>query len=86
LVGAARACKRIAKQAVVAILLLAALGYAGACGYLWLQQRTLIYQPEAATQRTPRDVGIEFQALDIRIPGSGGLRVSEAPLARRPLE
>ena len=60
-----------AKRAVVAILTLAALGYAGACGYLWLQQRALIYQPDVVTGRTPRDVGLEFQALDIGIPGGG---------------
>jgi uncharacterized protein len=71
-----------AKQAVVAILILA-LGYAGVCGYLWLQQRTLIYEPEAATQRTPRDVGIEFQALDIRIPGSGNIHAWWLPATGR---
>lgn len=50
---------------------LAALAYATACACLWIQQRTLIFLPQAAVLRTPADIGAEFRELNIPVADRG---------------
>ena len=44
----------------------AAFSYVAACTYLWHAQRQLIFVPEAAVDRTPADVGLQF--VEIQVP------------------
>jgi pimeloyl-ACP methyl ester carboxylesterase len=52
---------------------IAALAYAAACGYLWKEQRQLIFLPQAVVARTPTDVGMEFQEVRIPVGEQGSL-------------
>src|SRR5258706_691447 len=47
-------------------LILLALGYAGACGYLLLMQRELIFQPSRGVLRTPASVHLDFETVSLR--------------------
>ena len=40
--------------------------YLAACGYMWSQQKSLIFEPSPVIQTTPARLGIKFEAL--RIP------------------
>jgi len=44
-------------------------GYAGACWYLWEQQRELIFLPSRDVQRVPPSLGLEYE--DVWLPVDG---------------
>jgi len=59
-------------------LLLAAAGalgllYAMACAYLWMEQRSLIFLPDALVRRTPADVGLGFREVSIPMEQGGAI-------------
>jgi fermentation-respiration switch protein FrsA (DUF1100 family) len=62
---------KLVKRALITVLLLVGAGYAAACGYLWTQQRALIFLPESAVRRTPNDIGIEVRELNIAVNNRG---------------
>jgi len=45
------------------VMLLLALGYGGACAYLWTKQRELIFFPSRDVQRTPADLGLRYEEV-----------------------
>lgn len=59
--------RAFAKRLASSVIGLAGLAYAAACAYLWTHQRALIYLPDAAVLRTPRDLGIEFREIAIPV-------------------
>ena len=44
-----------------------ALGYAAVCGYLWSQQRTLIFLPDPVVQHTPTEFGLPYVEVTISL-------------------
>src|SRR5262245_60558935 len=55
-------------------LLVAAAGVLGllyvvACAYLWVEQRSLIFLPDAVVRRTPAEFGLEFREVSIPVGG-----------------
>jgi len=48
------------------------LGYLGICGYLFVEQRRLLFQPQAAWQHAP-PANSSYQVLAVSVPGVGML-------------
>ena len=51
-------------------LMLAVLGYVGACTYMWATQRHHIFEPTPLLQTTPARFGLKFE--EVRIPSGTG--------------
>lgn len=49
--------------------------YAGACVFLWLKQRELIFEPSREVAQTPADLGLEYEDVSVPIPGSDDARL-----------
>ncbi|HEX5364255.1 MAG TPA: alpha/beta hydrolase [Gallionella sp.] len=61
--------RRIAAGVVVVSMA----GYLAACGYMWSQQKHLVFEPSPVIQTTPARLGMKFEALRIPV-GSGDER------------
>jgi len=58
---------RRASQIALGIAALLALGYGGACWYLWEEQRGLIFFPSLEIQRSPADAGLSYEEVWIPV-------------------
>jgi len=58
------------KRGLLAIGATVLLGYLGVCGYLFAEQRELLFRPQAAWQHAP-PAGSDYQALSVSVPGVG---------------
>jgi fermentation-respiration switch protein FrsA (DUF1100 family) len=65
---------RVAARVLLAAIGVLGLFYAFACAYLWVEQRSLIFLPDAVVRRTPADLGLAFR--EVSIPMQGGNAVS----------
>ena len=62
-----------AKELLFGIVGIVATGYLGLCGYLFAEQRHLIFQPDSVRLDDP-PAGSEYKPLNITVPGLGTLK------------
>jgi pimeloyl-ACP methyl ester carboxylesterase len=66
------------KPILIGLICLVAAGYLAICGYLYAQQRRLVFQPSAHRLDGPPP-GSGYQTLDVAVPGLGTLKDWWAP-------
>jgi pimeloyl-ACP methyl ester carboxylesterase len=67
---------KLLRRALLALLVLALLGYGAITAYVYEQQGHIIYAPTRTLEKSPRDYGLAFEALRLTVNRATG--VSEA--------